>query len=156
MPERLPDIAKRGVLIEEPNPQEAIRKAAEANREFVFRAEITKLRRWINGDPDSGLVGIKDRLYPSIQTPWFQGNLPPVGVAIEPLKKDTLASYRLVPDGYGLAHKITFNEKHFIVEEDEDGRAVHRQFFIHTYCGPAGRPGPGCNVKVTVWAKRKM
>jgi hypothetical protein len=41
------------------------------------------------------------------------------------------------------------------LEEDDEGRAVSRQFFIHTYCGPAGRPGPGCNVKVTVWAKKK-
>jgi len=41
------------------------------------------------------------------------------------------------------------------LEEDDEGRAVRRQFFIHTYCGPAGSPGPGCNVKVTVWAKRK-
>jgi hypothetical protein len=41
------------------------------------------------------------------------------------------------------------------LEEDEDGRAVLRQFFIHTYCGPAGGGGAGCNVKVTVWAKQR-
>jgi hypothetical protein len=42
------------------------------------------------------------------------------------------------------------------LEEDEDGRAIRRQFFIHTYCGPAGAPGPGCNIKVAVYAKRKQ
>jgi hypothetical protein len=41
------------------------------------------------------------------------------------------------------------------LEEDDEGRAILRQFFIHTYCGPEGRPGPGCNVKVAVWAKQK-
>lgn len=42
------------------------------------------------------------------------------------------------------------------LDEDDEGHAISRQFFIHTYCGPAGFPGPGCNVKVTVWAKRRQ
>jgi len=41
------------------------------------------------------------------------------------------------------------------LEEDPEGRAIHRRFLIHTYCGPEGWPGPGCNVKVTVWAKER-
>lgn len=42
------------------------------------------------------------------------------------------------------------------IEEDDEGRAIQRRFFIHTYCGPAGKPGPGCNVKVAVYAKQKQ
>ncbi len=41
------------------------------------------------------------------------------------------------------------------IEEDPEGRAIRRRFLIHAYCGPEGRPGPGCNVKVTVWAKER-
>jgi hypothetical protein len=42
-----------------------------------------------------------------------------------------------------------------IDDEDEPNRAV-RQFRVHTYCGPAGRPGPGCSVHVTVYARRRQ
>lgn len=31
-------------------------------------------------------------------------------------------------------------------------KLVENQFFLHTYCGPAASPGPGCNVRVEVFA----
>jgi hypothetical protein len=41
-----------------------------------------------------------------------------------------------------------------IVRLDDDG-PVRRQFRLHTYCGPEPFPGPGCNVKVDVYAREK-
>jgi hypothetical protein len=41
-----------------------------------------------------------------------------------------------------------------LIRFDDDG-PIKRQFRIHTYCGPAGSPGPGCNVKVDVYAAQK-
>lgn len=41
-----------------------------------------------------------------------------------------------------------------LVRLDDDGPA-RRQFRIHTYCGPEGRPGPGCSVHVDVYARRR-
>jgi hypothetical protein len=42
-----------------------------------------------------------------------------------------------------------------IDDNDEPTQAI-RQFRVHTYCGPAGRPGPGCSVHVSVYAKRRQ
>jgi hypothetical protein len=42
-------------------------------------------------------------------------------MAIESLRnKNTLATYRIVPDGYGLNFKLTFNEQHYIEVKGED------------------------------------
>ena len=41
-----------------------------------------------------------------------------------------------------------------LVRLDDDGPA-QRQFRIHTYCGPAAPPGPGCSVHVDVYARRR-
>jgi hypothetical protein len=114
--DRLPEIAKRGVLLEEPNVHEALRKAAEANRQWDYAQEATMLYRRADV--------VVDRLYPVIHTPSFQGRLPSVLIAIGNLRnKNTLAAYRLVPDDYGINFKITFNEQHY---EKRDEQMVWR------------------------------
>jgi hypothetical protein len=40
-----------------------------------------------------------------------------------------------------------------LIRLDDDGPA-QREFRLHTYCGPEGWPGPGCNVKVDVYARK--
>lgn len=98
--------------IEEPNPQEAIRKAAETNRQWDYSQEAITLYRRADT--------VIDRLYPVIHTPSFQGRLPPVLIAVDNLRnKNTLAAYRIVPDGLGLNFKITFNEQHYVKKEAE-------------------------------------
>jgi hypothetical protein len=110
----LPDIAKGGVLIEKHDPSREIRQVAEHNREWDFSTEVAHLYRRADT--------IVERLYPTIYTPHFQGRLPAPLVAIESLRnKNTLAAYRIVPDGYGLNFKLTFNEQHYIDGQDEAG-----------------------------------
>jgi hypothetical protein len=117
MERELPDIAKRGVLIENQDPSHEIRRAAEHNLEWGYSAEVTKLYRRADA--------IVARLYPTIHTPHFQGTLPPPLMAIESLrKKNTLATYRIVPDGYGLNFKLTFNEQHYIDDKDENDNKI--------------------------------
>ena len=112
MERELPDIAKQGVLIAQHNPSSEIRRTAEHNPEWSHGHEAAKLYRRADV--------IVERLYPTIHTPHFQGTLPPPLIAIESLRnKNTLATYRIVPDGYGLNFKLTFNEQHYIDEKDE-------------------------------------
>jgi hypothetical protein len=40
-----------------------------------------------------------------------------------------------------------------LIRLDDDG-PPQRQFRLHTYCGPEPPPGPGCNVKVDVYARK--
>jgi hypothetical protein len=40
-----------------------------------------------------------------------------------------------------------------LIRLDVDG-PPQRQFRLHTYCGPEPFPGPGCNVKVDVYARK--
>jgi hypothetical protein len=42
------------------------------------------------------------------------------------------------------------------IDDDDDAAQAIRQFRVHTYCGPAGRPGPGCSVHVAVYARRRQ
>ena len=114
MERELPDIAKQGVLIAQQNPSSEIRHTAEYNPEWSYSREVAKLYRRADV--------IVDRLYPIIHTPHFQGKLPAPLIVIESLRnKNTLASYRIVPDGYGLNFKLTFNEQHYLDETDKAG-----------------------------------
>jgi hypothetical protein len=100
-----------GIISEVANPQDALRKAAEANVGWDYSSEARKL--YNRADT------VLDRLYPAINTPNFEGRLPKVAIGIESLRnKNTLAAYHLVPDSVGLPFKITFNEQHYI---DSDG-----------------------------------
>lgn len=115
MKDREPNIAKRGVLLEEHDPHDAIRRVAESAK-WEYRDEAVKLYRRADT--------IIERFYPVIHTPHFEGKLPPVLIAINTERnKKVLASYRLVPDEYGLSFKINMNEQHYI---KKDGKKVWR------------------------------
>lgn len=109
----LPNFARGGVPIEQPNPQPEIRRVAETAK-WDFQHEAAKLYRRADI--------IIDRFYPVIHTPHFQGRLPSVLIAIDSERnRKVLASYRLVPDEYGLSFKINMNKQHYIDEEDHEG-----------------------------------
>jgi len=54
-----------------------------------------------------------DRFFSGVVTPEFTERLPAPIIAIEPMNIKTLATYRIVPDGYGLPFKLTMNEVHY-------------------------------------------
>lgn len=113
----LPQSVRRGVSIDELDPQPAIREVSEKNRAWDYSAEATKLYRRADV--------MLDELYPVIHTPQFQGRLPSVLIGVGDLRnKKTLAAYNLVPDDYGLNFKITFNEKHYVDGKDEEGKPI--------------------------------
>jgi hypothetical protein len=62
-----------------------------------------------------------------------------------------------IPPGIHLdisgGHYWSVNQPMSLSAPGPDGR---RTFTIETYCGPAGAPGPGCNVKVNVFARKRQ
>jgi hypothetical protein len=88
-----------------------------------------------------------------INKSYRQPNLQPVGGGAT----SNLTSADVPP---GLHLKVSGNHYWSIVKPigmvvlDQEGPIV-RQFFVHTYCGPAGSPGPGCSVHVDVYARKK-
>lgn len=38
----------------------------------------------------------------------------------------------------------------------DNGKQIGEEYHLHTYCGPEGRPGPGCNVKVKIIGHYKV
>lgn len=98
-------------LIDRVDAHPIIRKAAETNTEWDFSAECVKLYRRADI--------IMDRFYSGIFTPQYPKRLPAPLIAVEQMNIRTLAAYRIVPDEYGLPFKLTFNEAHFIEDEQE-------------------------------------
>jgi hypothetical protein len=105
MKERLPDITKGGVLIGGANPQPEIRKNAETNRNWEYQPIADK---WYPIAEE-----IKQTLFDGVLLLDRTSPLPSPPIAIEPMNVRTLATYRLVEDGYGLNDKLTLNAKHF-------------------------------------------
>lgn len=102
-------------LVIRPDPQPDIRKFTEANRGWEFQEEAAKLYRRAEV--------VMARFYPVFDLTKFEGQLPPVLIAIDSLRnKNTLAAYHLVPDEYGFNFKITFNEQHYV--KGEEGKPV--------------------------------
>jgi hypothetical protein len=62
-----------------------------------------------------------------------------------------------IPPGIHLdvsgGHFWSVNNPISLSQPDSDGK---RTFTIETYCGPEPAPGPGCNVKVNVFARRRQ
>lgn len=99
-------------IIEVPNPQPEIRKTAETNPEWPYREFATNCYRRLDV--------IKERFFDGIVKPWDQKRLPSPPVAIENMRNwRWLASYSLIPDGYGISDKLTLNEEHMIEENGE-------------------------------------
>lgn len=111
--QRIPESVKNGKLIEVVNPAPEVRKAAEANRDWDYSAEATKLYRRAEV--------VMDRFYHGIPTPNSDGRLPAPLIAVDSMNIRTLAAYLLVPDEYGLRYKLTFNEQHYI--DGDQGKA---------------------------------
>ena len=112
----IPDIAKRGELIDPANPYPEIRKHAEKNREWDFSEEVA----WLNRKFDQ----FKERLFDGVLTP-DRPPLPVAPIAVENLRNmRVLAAYNVVPDEYGLNYKITLNEQHFTEEQTENGAKI--------------------------------
>lgn len=105
------DITRGGILIGESNATEAIRKAAEENSKDKYR-EFRKV--WHHR-----LDVIKARFFDGVYKLEDQSRLPPPPVAIEEDNYRHLASYQIVPDGYGLNDKLTLNAVHLT---DDNGK----------------------------------
>ena len=101
----IPSIAHGGHLIETVDAHGIIRKPAETSK-WNYSAECAKLYRRADV--------ILERFYNGIPIPTFDGQLPAPLVAVALMNVRTLATYRVVPDDYGLPFKLTFNEAHFI------------------------------------------
>jgi hypothetical protein len=74
------------------------------------------------------------------RSPWKGDNIP-AGIAIT-VSGAHYWSVGVPAGGTDGLPDLTFNKK-----------GEPKQFTIGMYCGPAGRPGPGCNVRVSVCAK---
>jgi hypothetical protein len=60
----------------------------------------------------------KRRFFDGVFKPWDLSRLPSPPIAIEDMRNyKYLASYHLVPDGYGLSDRLTLNKKHFQLVE---------------------------------------
>jgi hypothetical protein len=111
------DIKRPGV--DDYNAHEAIRSALEKNLKFEHRDLVMDVYRRTDI--------ICQRLFPVIHTPSFEGRLPAPIVSVEDERNwKVLASYRLVPDGYGLDHKLTLNEEHI-----KDGKWVWGEWSLY-------------------------
>lgn len=98
-------------LIVRTDPQPIIRKNAEQNREWPYK---TVADLWY-----PRLEEIKRRFFDGVLKPWDISPLPKLPIAIENMRNyRVLASYKLVPDGYGLNDKLTLNSDHFIIENN--------------------------------------
>ncbi len=96
-------------IIEVPNPQPEIRKAAETNPEWPYREFASNVYRRLDV--------VKERFFDGVFKSWDEKKMPSPPVAIENMRNwRWLASYNLVPDGYGISDKLTLNEEHMINE----------------------------------------
>jgi hypothetical protein len=115
MKEKLPDVAKGGILIETTNPQPEVRKNAETASDWEYSEEAAHLYRMA--------VLFKDRfLDPVLLTD--RRRLPDPVISFDNLRNlNTLAAYTLVRNPQGLLYEITFNAEHYI---DGGGKKVWR------------------------------
>lgn len=99
----LPELARNSKIIRFSSATEAIRLAAEGNPDDKYR----DFRARANFIEDK----IKEQLFPDVWTPNHKFDMPKPPVAIEDMRNyKTLATYRIVPDGFGLNDKLTLNE----------------------------------------------
>jgi hypothetical protein len=80
------------------------------------------------------------------------------GVSTSPSATTNITTADIPP---GIHLYVTGNHQWSVVKEielvridDSDDGPAQRQFRLHTYCGPAGSPGPGCSVQANVYAKK--
>jgi len=106
MPERLPDVAKSGKLIEVVDPQPDVRKNAETASDWEFKDQAAFLYRWA--------MIFKDRLLdPVLLTD--RKRLPDPVISFENLRNlNILAAYRLHRNPQGLLYEVTFNTVHIV------------------------------------------
>lgn len=106
----IPEWAKKGTLIDPANPQPLIRQNAEKNRAWEFQPVADK---WYPIAEE-----IKKTLFDGVFTLERTSPLPSPPIAVEDMRNyRTLASYRIVPDGYGINDKLTLNAQHFVNKE---------------------------------------
>ncbi len=94
-------------LFETPNfqPADYLRKYVENNREWPYAELVNRIYPVVET--------IKQRFYDGVFTPWQLERLPVPPIAIEDMRNwKTLATYRLIEDGYGFNDKLTLNEAH--------------------------------------------
>jgi len=126
----IPDIAKRGKLLEKSNPQPEVRKNAENAEDWMFVDEAKYLYRMA--------TIYKDRLIdPILRTD--RGRLPDPVISFNNRRNyRVLASYSMVRNPQGLLDEITFNTQQYnYVDENEDrvywifGRWAQLETLLH-------------------------
>ena len=126
----IPDIAKRGKLLEKSNPQPEVRKNAENAEDWMFVDEAKYLYRMA--------TIYKDRLVdPILRTD--RGRLPDPVISFNNRRNyRVLASYSMVRNPQGLLDEITFNTQQYnYVDENEDrvywifGRWAQLETLLH-------------------------
>jgi len=111
MEHEVPNIAKRGKLIEKVNPQPEVRKNAEKASDWEYAEEASYLYQ--------KAVLFKDRLIDPLHR-LDRERLPDPVIAFENLRNlNTFAAFRLTRSPEGLQNEIIMNSEHFI---DKDGK----------------------------------
>ena len=110
----IPEIARRGKLIETANPQPEVRRNAESAKDWDYADEASYLYEKANL--------FKERfLDPIARTD--RGRLPDPVISFESRRNwNILATYTLVRNPQGLLYEITMNSQHY-VDKEENGAA---------------------------------
>ncbi|MCI0563779.1 MAG: hypothetical protein MN733_35340 [Nitrososphaera sp.] len=113
MKDRLPEVARRGVVIETADPYPEVRKNAETAPDWPYREEAQYLYRIASI--------LKDRfLDPVLLTD--RRRLPDPVISFESLRnRKILAAYTLARNPQGLLYELTFNTQHY-VDREVDGQ----------------------------------
>jgi hypothetical protein len=107
------DVARRGKLVDVPNPQPEVRKNAESASDWAYREEAVYLY--------GKAVLFIDRLVDPLHH-LDRSRLPEPVIAFENLRnRNTLAAFRLTRSPEGLQNVIILNTEHYV---DQDGKKV--------------------------------
>jgi hypothetical protein len=107
----LPEAARNGKLIINPNPQPEVRLNAETARDWEYSEEAKYLYRMA--------VLFRERLVDPIAR-IDRSQMPDPIISFNDLRNlNTLAAYRLTRNPQGLLYEITFNAEHYVETEDK-------------------------------------
>lgn len=112
---RMPEIARRGVLVVNPKDQTKVQPVlndyAEKAKDWEYSEQVKFLNRW------AGIL--KERLIDPIAVP-NKPALPDPVIGFEKMRVETLAAYTLNRNNHGLLYEINFNTTHML--DGENGK----------------------------------
>lgn len=108
----IPDIAKKGILIESINPQPEVRKNAETAKDWEYAEEAAYLYRMA--------ILFKNRFLDPVLLTDRRGLPDPVISFTNLRNRNTLAAYTLARNPQGLLYQITMNTEHYTDEQQDE------------------------------------